>query len=482
MVMKKRSISFFTVLYAILSLILVGLFLNKVLEIITPSPTAQLQAAIPVEERGNPLAIPAFLEDRDPDPMKAFYELDVQYGQMEFFPGVVTETLGYNGNILGPVLRIKRDQEVRIQVNNQLDEPTTAHWHGLDVDGPYDGGPHQGIMPGESWTATFSVDQPAATIWHHPHFHHTTGAQVYQGLAGLIYIEDEESEDLNIPKTHGENDFPLVIQDRNFTSDGSFHHNVTMMELEPGEVLLVNATMDPYLEVNRELIRLRVLNGSNYENFQLTFSDGSAFHQIASDGGFLEAPVEMESLFLSPGERAEILVDFSQVTSDHLALTTCSDTVLDFYLSGPVASAPAEFPESLVTVPDIPVGENPTTRTFVLESMGIHGTINGKEFDMDRVDEVVPKGETELWVIRNADRVGHRAGHPFHVHGTQFQVVSRNGNPPPPEEAGFKDTVFVANGEEVVIKILFHKEGLFMYHCHMLEHEENGMMGQVLVE
>ncbi len=478
---KKIKNQYFSIFYYILLLLLVGMLLFQGVKAITPSPAQQLRAILPDEEKGNPLAIPALLEDGDPDPMKVFFQLDAQPGQMEFFPGVVTETLGYNGDYLGPVLRVKKGQEVQIQVNNQLTAPTTAHWHGMDVDGENDGGPHQGIMPGESWTARFTIDQPAATLWYHPHFHLSTGAQVYHGLAGLIYIEDEASEGLNIPRDYGENDIPLVIQDRNFNSDGSFYHNMTRMGLEPGEFLLVNGTMNPYLALNRELVRLRVLNGSNYENMDLAFSDGRFFHQIASDGGFLEAPVEKDSLFLSPGERAEILVDFSQVTSDHLTLMAGGELVLDFYLSGETASA-AEIPALLVAVPEIEIGENPTTRIFTLESEGINGTINGKAFDMERIDEVVPKGEAELWVIRNTDRNRIMPGHPFHLHGTQFQVVSRDGTPPPPEEGGFKDTIFVANGEEVVIKVLFHNEGLFMYHCHMLEHEEHGMMGQFMVE
>jgi len=481
MVMKKRTIPVFAILYTTLFLLLAGMFLSQVFKVITPSASTQLRAVLPDEEKGSPLAIPPILEDSEPDPTKAFFELNAQPGQMEFFPGMVTKTLGYNGDYLGPVIRVKRGQEVQIKVNNLMSDPTTAHWHGMDVDGDNDGGPHQGIYPGESWTAHFTIEQPAATVWYHPHFHHTTGAQVYHGLAGLIYIEDEASENLKIPREYGVNDIPLVIQDRNFNKDGSFHHNMTMMGLKPGDFLLVNGTLNPYLEINRELVRLRILNGSNYENFHLTFSDGSSFHQIASDGGFLEAPVEKDSLFLSPGERAEILVDFSTATSDHLALMTGSDLVLDLYLSGAVTTA-ADIPASLVTVPEIEVGNDPTTRIFTLESMGIHGTINGKEFDMDRIDEVVPQNETELWVIRNLDRNMHMPGHPFHVHGTQFQIVSRDGNPPPPEERGLKDTVFVANGEEVVIKVHFHKEGLFMYHCHMLEHEEHGMMGQFLVE
>lgn len=478
MAKKKRSIPVYTVVYAVSGLLLLGLLLWEVYGFVVPP---RFEGVASEEDRGNPLAIPQVLEDKNPDPDKAFFELNAQYGEMEFLPGLITDTLGYNGDYLGPVLHLRKGQEVEIQVNNRLTSPTTTHWHGLDVDGDNDGGPHQGILPGESWTANFSVDQPAATIWYHPHFHHLTGDQVYRGMAGLIYIEDEQSDDLAIPKTYGQNDIPIVIQDRNFRRDGSFHYNLANVGLVPGDTLLVNGTVDPYLEVKRELIRLRILNGSNFENYNLAFSDGRDFYFIASDGGFLEAPVKMDTLFLSPGERAEILVDLSQVPDEYLALVDGRDVILDLYLTGDLGDE-AKIPSTLVTVPDLPLGENPTTRTFVLESHGIHGTINGKEFDMERIDERVPIGETELWVIRTTEGSRPRPGHPFHVHGAQFQVLSRDGNPPPPHESGFKDTIFVENGEEVVIKVVFHKEGLFMYHCHMLEHEEHGMMGQFIVE
>lgn len=478
MAKKKRSIPVYTIVYAVSGLLLLGLLLWEVYGFVVPP---RFEGVASEEDRGNPLAIPQVLEDKNPDPDKAFFELNAQYGEMEFLPGLITDTLGYNGDYLGPVLHLRKGQEVEIQVNNRLTSPTTTHWHGLDVDGDNDGGPHQGILPGESWTANFSVDQPAATIWYHPHFHHLTGDQVYRGMAGLIYIEDEQSDDLAIPKTYGQNDIPIVIQDRNFRRDGSFHYNLANVGLVPGDTLLVNGTVDPYLEVKRELIRLRILNGSNFENYNLAFSDGRDFYFIASDGGFLEAPVKMDTLFLSPGERAEILVDLSQVPDEYLALVDGRDVILDLYLTGDLGDE-AKIPSTLVTVPDLPLGENPTTRTFVLESHGIHGTINGKEFDMERIDERVPIGETELWVIRTTEGSRPRPGHPFHVHGAQFQVLSRDGNPPPPHESGFKDTIFVENGEEVVIKVVFHKEGLFMYHCHMLEHEEHGMMGQFIVE
>ena len=433
------------------------------------------------DRHGSPLVIPEILENQSSDPERASFELFVQHGTMEFFPGVKTETLGYNGNYLGPVLRIRRGQEVNVVVHNELDEPTTVHWHGVDLSGDVDGGPHQSIEPGEVWQPTFTTDQPAATLWYHPHFHKTTGPQVYSGLAGLIYVEDDVSDRLNLPKEYGVNDIPLIMQDRNFSSSGSFSYEIDMMGLLPGDTMLVNGTVNPYLEVNRENVRLRILNGSNFENFFLQLSDGSPFYQIASDGGFLEQPVLRESLFVTPGERVEVIVDFAAVVGAEVALTAGGQTVLQFYVLDS-AGASTEVPETLAVLPELLPSAQLPTRVFELQSMGLHGTINGKSFDMHRIDEEVTLGETETWIIRNMHSMMGASGHPFHIHGTQFRVVSRNGNPPPPEERGYKDTVYVDLGEEVILQVRFDHPGIFMYHCHMLEHEEHGMMGQFRVQ
>ena len=430
---------------------------------------------------GNVLVIPEILEDLNPDPDTSHFELFVQQGETEFFPGLTTDTLGYNGNYLGPVLRVRRGNEVQVAVHNQLDELTTVHWHGMDISGEADGGPHQPIRPGEVWEPRFTIDQPAATLWYHPHLHGTTGPQVYSGLAGLIMIEDDVSDSLNLPKEYGVNDIPLILQDRNFASDGRFSYQVTRMGLVPGDTMLVNGTVDPFVEVNREKVRLRILNGSNFENFRLQLSDGSPFYQIASDGGFLESPVVRDSLLMAPGERVEVLVDFTTAADTAIALLAGDHPVLQFYVLDS-EGADTEIPESLADIPEIPVGDDPPTRIFNLQSMGLRGTINGKSFDMNRIDEEVNLNETEIWIIRNARGMMHADGHPFHVHGTQFQVVSRNGSPPPEEERGFKDTIYVDSGEEVVITVRFNHTGLYMYHCHMLEHEDYGMMGQFMVQ
>ena len=427
------------------------------------------------------LKMPVLLQDQNPDPNIAEYVLDAQSGQTNFVGNRLTETLGYNGTYLGPVLRIRKGEKVNILVRNHLSFPTTIHWHGLLVDGEQDGGPHQGIQPGESWNPSFIVDQPAATLWYHPHFAGSTADQVYYGLAGLMYIEDDISDQLNLPKEYGINDIPLIVQDRSFNSDGSFDYQISMMGVVPGDTILINGSVNPLLNVNRGNIRFRILNASNSQTFEYKLSDGSKFQQIASDGGFLEAPVTRQSIVLSPGERAEVIIDFSQTTKSSVSLMIGSKSVMKINITGKESDT-TEIPETLTAVEPITVGNNPVTRVFELQSMGINGTINDKTFDMDRIDEDVNLNETEIWIIRNTGGMMQTGGHPFHVHSTQFQVVSRDGKPPPPEEQGFKDTVFVNDGEEVVIWVRFSHPGIFMYHCHILEHEDNGMMGQFRVQ
>lgn len=428
----------------------------------------------------NMLKIPVLLQDQNPDPHVAEFVLDVQSGQANFLGGQLTETLGYNGSYLGPVIRIRKGEQVSIRVNNNLSFPTTIHWHGLVVDGEHDGGPHQGIHPSESWNPTFTVDQDAATLWYHPHLMGDTANQVYYGLAGLIYVDDDNSEQLNLPKEYGVNDIPLIVQDRSFNRDGSFAYRTTMMGVVAGDTILINGTIRPFLNVTKGNIRFRILNASNSQNFEFRLSDRSSFQQIASDGGFLEAPLTRQSIVLAPGERAEAIVDFSEIMGDTVSLMLGNRPIMTINITD-TKSDTTEIPKSLTTITPIPTDTNTKTRVFELQSMGLSGTINGKFFDMNRIDEEVNLNESEIWIIRNRGGMMHSDGHPFHVHGTQFQVLSRNGQLPPPEERGFKDTVFVNVGEEVRIIVRFSHPGIFMYHCHILEHEDNGMMGQFRV-
>lgn len=433
-------------------------------------------------DTGRKLPVPALLEDQNPNEGISEFEISVQEGETEFIPGQTTPTLGYNGSYLGPVIRVSRGDEVRMHVRNELSDETSVHWHGLEVEGTADGGPHQVIPENGTWEPVFSIDQPAATLWFHPHVIGTTAIQVYYGLAGLLIVEDENTKSLNLPDEYGVNDIPLIIQDRSFSEDGSFLYYDNMMDGAYGDHIMVNGAITPYLDVDQVKMRFRIVNGANARNFDLRLSDRSAFLQIASDGGLLESPLERDALFITPGERAEIIVDFSKYKNgDVLEMMSDGERVMSFRV-GDEAEDFTEIPEKLAEIermdPDLVTG----FKSIELDGMGHMVTLNGRQFDMDRIDDDVPEGELEIWEIRtNRSMMMGSPGHPFHIHGTQFQVLSRDGEEPYLNEKGWKDTIFVNSGETVRIIVRFRFKGLFMYHCHILEHEEAGMMGQLEV-
>lgn len=444
-----------------------------------------------VEEGGDKLPIPPLLENKASKEGEAEFDLNVEYGEKEFIEGYQANTLGYNGNYLGPVIRVNKGDHVKINVNNTLDEPTTVHWHGLEVIGEMDGGPHQVVESNSTWEPEFTIDQGASTLWYHPHLLHKTGEQVYKGLAGLFYIDDETSENLDIPKEYGVDDIPLVVQDKRFTRDGDVSYDLGMRDIMDGflgDKVLVNGSIKPQLDVKNEVVRLRLLNGSNARTYDFNFNNNIKFHQIASDGGFLEESVEMTSLSLAPAERAEVLLDLSDYKEgDKVILKDYDYDLMEINISED-GNGDREIPKELVEIEDYNMDEIVRSREFVMSGMGPMVTINGKQMDMDRIDEELNLGELEEWIVTNDSSGMGRMGmmnstpHPFHVHGVQFRIIERNGQVPPLNERGWKDTVMVDNGEEVRILVKFTKEGLFMYHCHILEHEDSGMMGQFLVE
>ncbi|SEK56689.1 Multicopper oxidase with three cupredoxin domains (includes cell division protein FtsP and spore coat protein CotA) [Carnobacterium iners] len=435
------------------------------------------------------LPIPPILKDKNPEEGKAEFDLKVQNGRTEFFEDQKTDTLGYNGNYLGPIIKVNKGDEVKINVNNTLDESTTMHWHGLEVPGEMDGGPHQGIEPQSTWSPSFTINQPAATLWYHPHLLDKTGEQVYKGLAGLFYIEDENSTKLDIPKNHGINDIPLVVQDKRFTEDGDIPYELDMrdtMDGFMGDTILINGAISPELDVKNELVRLRILNGSNARAYDFNFSDNATFYQIASDGGFLEKSVEMTNVTLAPAERAEILVDFSKYKSgDKVTFRDTENNIMTINIIEE-STEKTEVPKELVEIPKYDKGKIVRSREFIMSGSGPMVTINGKQMDMNRIDEELKLNELEEWVVSNESSGGmgmmSSSPHPFHVHGTQFQIIERNGGKPPLNEQGWKDTVMVKSNEEVKLLVNFKEKGLFMYHCHILEHEDSGMMGQFIVK
>ena len=457
----------------------------------------------------NKLLIPEQLFGTVVDGRRQFH-LTVDEGSREFLPGKRTPTAGVNGPYLGPTVRLRRGEDVDLIVRNDLDEMTTMHWHGAHVPARMDGTPHQKIQPGTSWTASFEVHQQAAPLWYHPHPHGTTGRHVYKGIAGFMWIDDDNSEALDLPRTYGVDDIPLVIQDRLFDDDGAFRFAISEGAVY-GDTMLVNGTWSPFLQVESRRIRLRLLNGSNARIYYIGFDDNRAFHQIATDGGFLETPLQTNRVTLAPGERAEILVDFSDGAEAVLKSypeAGLLDTLEAYFggigtghldllkiVPGPAKRPSHALPERLNTISRIKAADAAKTRPMVLGGpiQGAQGgrfagggpgpgpPINGRIMDMGRIDEVVRLGDIEIWEVDNR---GGQA-HPFHIHLVQFQILDRNGQPPTGAELGWKDTVLVPADDIVRIIMPFDRyadpEVPYMYHCHIMEHEDNGMMGQFLV-
>ncbi len=446
-----------------------------------------------------PLPVPPLLENLDKTGETASFAMDVQEGVMDFFPGKPTSTFGYNGSFLGPTIRVRNGQRFKMRLKNTLSQTTTLHWHGLHVPAKYDGGPRQPIPAGTLWQPDFTIKQEAATLWYHPHAMGLTGVQVYHGLAGLFLIEDDFSDNLDIPKNYGVDDIPLVIQDRRFFNNGQFAYAQTMHDVMNGVIgnyMFINGAMEPTLSVHAGLIRLRLLNGSNSSIYNISFKDKRSFKVIASDGGFLTRPATMNSIVLSAGERAEILVDLTNARQkDILSLMVDQMKGSTFQAMQILVDRSSETatrtPDTLRPLNRIPESEASVIRGFTMETMSMGGgrnrmgmmgrrlTINGKKMDINRIDEQVKLGSTEIWEITNQSAMMMSMPHSMHLHDVQFQVLSRNGNPPPPHEQGRKDTVLIMPGETVRIISRFHDyTGVYMYHCHLLEHEDDGMMGQ----
>lgn len=443
-----------------------------------------------------PLQIPPLYEGRLRDGVRVF-DLVVQAGTTGFFEGLETATLGINGSYLGPVLRMATGDTIRLNVTNRLQERTTLHWHGFSLPAKADGGPHQAIDPGAVWSPEFEVREKASTMWYHSHHLHNTAEQVWGGLAGLVLIEDAEARGLKLPDTYGVDDIPVVLQDRFFLKDGQMPYQLSMharMMGMTGNIALVNGTIAPFFDVTTSLIRLRLLNGSNASLYTLGFDDGRAFHQIASDGGLLGAAAPMRQLRLSPGERAEIVVDMSDGRRTMLRSVASGGggmmgggPAFDFLELRPtrVLETSTRLPARLAELPKAVVDSSSKTRRFELQMSGMgplaRFRINGRSMKMNLINEVVEKGIAEIWEVSNASPMAH----PFHVHNTQFRILDRNGTAPAPGERGLKDTVLVNPQERVRLLVRFDHyidaERPYMYHCHILEHEDAGMMGQFTV-
>ncbi len=435
-------------------------------------------------------------------------------------PGVKTPTLGINQDYLGPTIRTRQNSELNLHHQNMLTENVAIHGHGLHVPGGVDGGPQLEIAPGDQWQPSLSIVQPAAACWYHSHTHGKTGHQVYQGLAGMIIIDDDHTGSMDLPRRYGIDDLPVIIQDRTFDAQGRLVYSLNEAGEDGwlGETVVINGAIAPVAKVPAGKVRLRLLNGANARFYIVAFADNRTFHKIASDGGLLTAPVPLTTMEMSPGERCEIIVDLSDgspaklltlfedefdddeegIISGLLDLSGLSETPLPqpsltLTVDSTLSAHIAPLPKKLATIIRPNENEIARTRDFVLAmedgagGHGMHGnhtamdmTINGAAMDMNVINERVERGVWERWRIRS-----DQGAHPFHVHGCSFLIEQMEGAAAPADQQGWKDMVVLDDDDWSEIFVRFDHTATeqfpYMYHCHILEHEDRGMMGQFTV-
>ena len=466
------------------------------------------------------------------------FSLRAIQGEVSILPGAPTRVWQYQptlisgeasalqtlpGSYLGPILHAWRGQTIRARLENEISEPTILHWHGLRIPEQADGHPRYAINTGETYDYEFPVLNRAGTYWIHPHPHQRTGAQAYYGMAGLFIVHDDEEQAAGLPD--GEFDVPLIIQDRMFDTQNQLVYLASMMDSMTGflgNVVLVNGQPNFILPVAARPYRLRLLNGSNARVYKLAYSDNTPLTVIATDGGLLAAPLQRNYVTLAPGERIELWIDFSRVgtggTVKLVSLEFASGSggmmgggmsagipqgipfdVMTFSVERDSADRPTLPP--VLSAPNFYNAESAVNRNaprrFEFAMQGMVGTINGMQFGMDDVTdyETVKLGDLEFWEFANVAGGGMGMGmmggmaqpHPVHVHGVQFKIISRQIDRAYRNEYstlsdgfvddGWKDTVLVLPGETVQVLVRFEDyAGLYLYHCHNLEHEDGGMM------
>jgi bilirubin oxidase len=445
----------------------------------------------------NPLNIPSTLTGSN-------FNLSVAPSTHTFYGTTATPTYGINGSYLGPTLIMNKNDSVSIAVANNLNESTTMHWHGMHIPAWTDGGPHNVIPSGTTWNIGFKVLNPASTFWYHSHLHMNTAAQVYMGMAGMIIVKDTIEAQLNLPRTYGIDDFPVILQDRSFNPNGTF--NVEAL----ADSMIVNGTANAYLDCPAQVVRMRLLNGSNVRSYNLGFSDNRSFYVIASDGGLLAQPYQVTRLKISGGERYEILVDLTGSFGNSFYLTSFASQlgnnepggggmpngtsplnavdfpIMQLNVVAATANPVTQIPASLIAVTPWQIANANMTRNKTLNGNGMftnmgNFTINNLPFDMMFINDTISLNNIEMWEFTNNTNLAH----PMHIHDISFYILSRNGNAPPPHEAALKDVFYIMPNEivQVIMKFEDYADDSmpYMYHCHNLMHEDNGMMAQFIV-
>ncbi|MEU5217386.1 multicopper oxidase domain-containing protein [Streptomyces sp. NPDC020807] len=463
------------------------------------------------------------------------YEITARHADLSILPGLKTPAWTYNGSFPGPTIVSRSGRRTVVRHRNELDLPTVVHLHGGHTPASSDGYPTSLILPADgSYTAhdvhqemaamdamhsgsgggggghaaamdladgtrtyTYPFDQRAATLWYHDHRMGHTGAAVWKGLAGFHLVHDDEEERLPLPK--GDRDIPLMITDRAFNEDGTFQYpavdprhrtpgvTTDYMNGVLGDVILVNGAAWPVHPTRRLRYRLRLLNASNARPYRLYLDPpppgGDAFIQIGSDGGLLETPVTHDTLDIAPAERYDVVIDFSRyapgtkVQLRNAYATGPTGHVMRFDLGHDAPRDTTGVPARLSTIPRLDPAKAVVTRDFHLTGNDTGWTINGRPY-IPGYDFAQPKlGTTEIW------RFTTNFHHPLHVHLNHFQILSRNNQPPGPQDHGLKDTIDLRPAQTLEIATQFTQyTGTYMLHCHNLEHEDMAMMGDFTTE
>jgi spore coat protein A len=448
-------------------------------DIIPISATSSYAAAVvPFQSalRIPPVAVPVRTDDTTDH-----YEITMREGQVEVLPGKLTPIWGYDGLYPGPTIQARVGRAVSVLQTNQLPEPMSIHLHGGHVAPDMDGHPTDLIAPGAAREYRYPNRQRTATLWYHDHAMHATAAHLYRGLAAFYLITDDAEAALGLPS--GDRDVPLLVQDRKLADDGSLVYDPPDHNGFFGNVTVVNGVAHPYLQVEAAPYRFRLLNGANARIFEFALDSGKPLTQIAGDGGLLAEPVPVPSVILSPAERAEVVIDFSgqpvgtSVVLRNKLAAPDAPGVIRFDVTRPGTSS-SPLPTTLRPVEPLPAPS--VVRDVALSFDQANGlwVIDGLPFDPARVDELPRLGSVELWRLKNESNFVH----PIHLHLVMFQVLKRNGAAPPPAERGWKDTVRVNPRETVEIAARFGDfTGTYVYHCHVLEHEDHDMMAQFRV-
>ena len=460
----------------------------------------------------NPLNIPNALTGTN-------FNLTIQSGNSSFYPGTTTPTYGINGIWMAPTIIVNKGDSITLNVTNNLSTSTTIHWHGLHVAPQNDGGPHQLINPATTWSPSFKVLNNAGTFWYHPHGLNKTDLHVSKGIAGFFIIHDAAETTLNLPHTYGIDDFPIVVQSKSFDILQQI-----AIATEMDTAIFVNGTLHPYQNIPSQVVRLRLLNGSSMRAYNFGFTANLPFKLIATDAGLIDSAITLTRILLSPGERVEILLDLQGKNGDTIFLKNFSSEIpngvygaatvtgmggatitgydqnplngLDYNILQLNIVGQTTTPIPITTIPTTLVTNTPwdvslinDTKNFRLapESMGptfmVQGPfrIDGVNFDMDSINRICYLNNIEKWRWTNNTSLAH----PIHIHDMYFYILNINGGAVPNYEQGKKDVVLIMPGQYVEFITKFEdfadNDIPYMYHCHLLHHEDDGMMGSFIV-